>query len=244
MVAEQTSRSSRPREFATLDLLRFAAAQAVVFYHLLFLSWVETPAAGGIGAVAQSGARFEEAIPWASIGWVGVPIFFVISGFVIVMSAGDKTPGEFLIGRARRILPALWAFSLLSAAVVMIAGVLAPLEALGRLMRSMVLFPFGPWIDGAIWTLVAEVLFYVLIFAAMKFRLLSQMTALTSAITGFNLVFWIGIVLAASGAFGLDTKAVADLAASYRLSVTLVTTNCFFLVGMALYQVHAGKDVV
>ncbi|GFM28591.1 acyltransferase [Novosphingobium sp. PY1] len=238
-----SSSSSGPREFATLDLLRFLAAQAVVFYHLLFLSWVEAPAAGGIGAVARSGTRFDTAVPWASLGWLGVPVFFVISGFVILMSSGDKTPSQFAIGRAKRILPGLWTFSLLSAAVVLMTGVLAPAEALRRLIRSMALFPFGPWIDGAIWTLVAEALFYALIFAAIRFRLLAHMTVLTSAITGFNLVFWSGILLAASGLLGRDVQDFADLAASYRLSVTLVTTNCFFLVGIALYQVHAGKDV-
>jgi exopolysaccharide production protein ExoZ len=75
-----------------LDLIRFAAALMVVVFHF---SW-------------------QQPDPQVSFspGWVGVEIFFVISGFVIMGSACKATPVEFLerrfAGYTQPLLAALW----------------------------------------------------------------------------------------------------------------------------------------
>src|SRR3546814_73481 len=81
--------SSRPARFAGLDGLRAIAVALVIAYHL-FPDWVF---AGG---------------------FVGVDVFFVISGFLIttlLLAERDRTGSVSLSGfwkrRARRLLPAL-----------------------------------------------------------------------------------------------------------------------------------------
>ena len=48
--------------------------------------------------------EFKSAAPYTWFWWVGVEIFFVISGFVIANSASKSTPSEFLLGRALQAL--------------------------------------------------------------------------------------------------------------------------------------------
>ena len=138
--------TARTREIASLDVMRLAAAQAVMFYHLVFMSWAEE-GSRGIRAVVGTPVVFADAVVWASLGWIGVQIFFVISGFVILMSAQDKSASDFLIGRVTRIVPALWFFTVLSGLVMLASGVLSVAEITPRFLRSMVLFPVGPWVD-------------------------------------------------------------------------------------------------
>ncbi len=79
-----------------LDLLRLIAVAAVVFLPLRVL-----------------GALFRDvpqvALPWmagfAQYGFLGVPIFFIISGFVIAYSAEGRTAAGFAIARFSRIYP-------------------------------------------------------------------------------------------------------------------------------------------
>ena len=77
-----------------LDLLRLVAVLGVVLYHFGFWG----PGASGIPA-----------IPWltpvAKYGFLGVPAFFVISGFVIAYSAEGRTAVGFAIARFSRIYP-------------------------------------------------------------------------------------------------------------------------------------------
>lgn len=83
---------------------------------------------------------------WASGGFVGVDIFFVISGFLMTgivvegVSAGRFSIWQFYLARARRIVPAL----LFVAAVVLAVGwfLLMPSEyqSLGKHVRDTVLF--------------------------------------------------------------------------------------------------------
>lgn len=233
----------RVREVASLDVMRFLAAQAVMFYHLVFLSWVEPPKSRGIGAIVQSPVTFPNAASWANLGWVGVQIFFVISGFVILMSAQRKSTSEFLIGRVTRIFPALWFFSFLSALVVLVCGLLPFGQVVIRLARSLFLFPMGPWLDGAVWTLVAEAVFYAGIAILIKTNLIGRITIIASAITVFNLVLWSVVLAGEIGAAGYVGSILADLASSYKFRVTLVSTNCYFLVGISLYQIFKKKDV-
>ena len=55
--------------------------------------------------------QFPAAAVFTWFGWVGVEVFFVISGFVIANSASKTSPIEFLISRALRLYPAVWVCS-------------------------------------------------------------------------------------------------------------------------------------
>lgn len=235
--------TGRAREVSSLDVMRLLAAQGVMFYHLTFLSWAEADGSRGIKAVVASPVVFPDAVSWASLGWVGVQIFFVISGFVILMSAENKSPSDFLIGRVTRIAPALWFFSALSALVLLASGVLPAAELAVRLLRSVVLFPIGPWVDGAVWTLVAEALFYAAVFVLIRTGTIGRVTRFMIVITAFNLLFWGAVLAGEAGALGAMGHRLADAASSYKLRVTLISTNCYFAVGASLYQMFMRRNV-
>jgi len=129
----------------------------------------------------------------------------------------------------------LLAFSLLACLVVTLTGILPMHEAVVRTIRSVVLFPKGPWIDGAVWTLVAELVFYVLIWAVLLLRQEALLPLLTRLATAGQVVLW-GAV-AVSPMFGHD---LSSLAGSYPLRVTLISTGCFFLLGMLAYEAWAN----
>ncbi|MEJ2408060.1 MAG: acyltransferase [Novosphingobium sp.] len=231
------------REVSSLDVMRLLAAQAVMFYHLVFLSWAESPGSHGIRAVVGHPVAFPGAVGWASLGWVGVQIFFVISGFVILMSAENKSASDFLIGRITRIAPGLWFFTGLSALIVFACGVLPAGELSVRVLRSVVLFPVGPWVDGAVWTLVTEALFYAAVFVLIRTDAIRRVTPVIAAATAFNIVFWGAVLAGEAGMLGAPGHELAGAASSYKLRVTLVSTNCYFAVGASLYQIFMRRNV-
>jgi peptidoglycan/LPS O-acetylase OafA/YrhL len=148
-----------------LDLIRFGSALIVASFHLLFWSW-----AGVLPTIDQTNHLFEEAATFRSaaaltwFGWVGVQIFFLISGFVIANSAAGASPIEFLVGRVLRLYPAAWVCATGTlAALVFIAG--DPFSVLvGPYVRSLFLIPRARWIDGVYWTLAVEMSFYAFVF--------------------------------------------------------------------------------
>lgn len=218
----------------TLDALRLVAALMVVLYHFLFMSWTEPAGNAGIRDVIGAAPPLPAFLPWASVGWVGVEVFFVISGFVITMSAYGKTPGRFARDRFARIFPGLVTFATLAWAAVVVAGVLPLGEATLRWLRSIVLFPQGPWIDGALWTLVAELVFYAMIWLILRFGLIRRIPMLVRVAVAINLLFWTTVI--AGTAMG---QGWLHLAGAYPLRVTLVSTGCYFLFGMVAQEIFS-----
>jgi len=109
-------------EFTYLDGLRGLAAFAVVFHHTYLFT--------GLTDAAKTD------MPWMRpiIGWgyLGVPLFIVLSGYVLMLpvmtrSDGYRVPGgfwKFIWRRARRILPPYWAALVLFALVVLFVPVM------------------------------------------------------------------------------------------------------------------------
>ena len=91
------------------------------------------PGLDGIRALAVLGVLLYHAdLPWLPGGYLGVDVFFVLSGFLItslILEEFDRTGriafGRFYLGRARRLLPAL----LLVLLVVSLAAVLVYRDA-------------------------------------------------------------------------------------------------------------------
>lgn len=145
----------------TLDLLRFAAALCVMLFHLGFWSWAETRiSASELGGAAS----YPELFYLSAWGWIGVHIFFVISGYVISLSAQNSTPVRFLRSRFLRLFPA----ALICATVTLFVCIgigWQPLPDLFLMYAKTILFwPLSGWIDGVYWTLGIEISFYGVVF--------------------------------------------------------------------------------
>lgn len=86
----------------TIDAMRGLAALAVAFYH------IHTPAFQQAG-----GALIDSLKSIMQYGFLGVPIFFAISGFVISATMtriiGIREYGQFMVKRSVRLDPAYWA---------------------------------------------------------------------------------------------------------------------------------------
>jgi peptidoglycan/LPS O-acetylase OafA/YrhL len=87
--------------------------------------------------------QFPNAAPYTWFGWVGVEIFFVISGFVIANSASKSSPKEFLFGRALRLYPAVWIASTLSLVILLIFLREKASEFILPYFQAMLLIPKG-----------------------------------------------------------------------------------------------------
>lgn len=140
-----------------IDLLRITAALAVVFYHYTFSGY-----AGHLTSVA-----FPALSTVTRYGYLGVDMFFVISGFVVLLSAWGRRPHEFVISRIVRLYPAYWVALTVTAvvAVTLSHGLfkVTPVQYAANLTMFNSL-PNIANVDVVYWTLWAEIRFYALVF--------------------------------------------------------------------------------
>lgn len=223
------------RTVITLDFMRFFAALAVVAYHFAFYGAVEK-GPGGIGEILAGRVDFPNAGAFASWGWVGVYVFFVISGFVILMSAQGKTLFEFAVGRFVRIYPALIVFTTLSLLVLIYFSEVYWVDLVMRWGRALVLYPRGPWIDGAIWTLTIEAIFYCLIGLLLLSGLIGRAVTFAMIYLAVTSAFWLLVGVDLYASFGIGSKYVFPVASAYSSKAILLTTGQFFSLGMLLYD--------
>ncbi|WP_199453845.1 acyltransferase family protein [Marinobacter sp. bablab_jr008] len=128
-----------------LDIFRFVAAFGVVLYH-----YTARPE----GTIDSLSTIFQ-------YGYLGVPIFFMISGYVIALSAQDRTAYQFGVSRFARLYPGLWACMAFTVAIIYATGGKLP-GAEQFLTNAMLINDYlgQPDIDGVYWTLHAELKFY------------------------------------------------------------------------------------
>jgi peptidoglycan/LPS O-acetylase OafA/YrhL len=144
-----------------LDLLRFTAAAAVVVFHF----YVLLPGATVLQRVVSEVGRY---------GFLGVPLFFMISGFVILWTAFNRSPGQFVLARLCRLYPSYWACVLITSAVLAAAGGAPPWrQIVTNLTMLHHLFGYES-VDEVYWTLFIELKFYGLIFLLLLFRQLPR----------------------------------------------------------------------
>jgi peptidoglycan/LPS O-acetylase OafA/YrhL len=224
--------STPKRHLYGLDLLRIAAAALVLLNHFALFGW-----AAPDGFASGSAAAFPWIAPFAGTGAVGVQIFFVISGFVITMSTIGVGPADFVRHRVIRIVPALWICAVIAFGARLAYGEPA-FELVPALLRSITLSPIGPHIDGVVWTLVVEAVFYGLVFLMMLraggrgVNVLAVVLALMSAV--FLSLFAAAMVFELMAGQGrLD--ALMD---RFPFKVLLLRHGVFFAAGMLLFSIH------
>ncbi|QOL50927.1 acyltransferase family protein [Massilia litorea] len=134
-----------------VDALRGIAALMVVFFHYT-TKYEELFGHAGKPAVY---------VPW---GYLGVNLFFMISGFVIFMTL-DKTvrPLDFVVSRGFRLYPAYWFAVTVTFLITQWTDLHGQTVDLGTALinLSMVQGLFGiKNVDGVYWTLKIELIFY------------------------------------------------------------------------------------
>jgi peptidoglycan/LPS O-acetylase OafA/YrhL len=155
------------RSYAGLQLLRFVAALMVVITHATF--YVST--------------RIDDELEIWSAGTQGVPIFFVISGFVMALTSRplmnlDAGAKRFVLSRIIRIVPLYWGLNFLKIGLIVFAPTLMFVSPDILNIISSMLFLFSRNADGAIetfygvgWTLNFEMFFYSIFAVAIALNL-------------------------------------------------------------------------
>lgn len=137
--------------------MRFLAALYVLFYHYCFR---------GYSKDNLSTLQFSSLEEFSKYGYLGVDLFFMISGFVIFMSALNSDITKFMISRFSRLYPAYWACLLLTASVLLFWGAPGHIPSISEILFNLTMFHgfFGiPHVDGVYWSLIIELKFYILI---------------------------------------------------------------------------------
>jgi len=138
-----------------LDYCRFLAALAVVSFHY-FWNGIQN---GKISSLDHVDALTS----WARYGYLGVDLFFMISGYVIFMSARRRTASQFIVGRAVRLYPAYLVAMLVTAAFAACIGTGETAVSLKQVLGNVLLYKplhHQRFVDGVYWTLMIEVTFY------------------------------------------------------------------------------------
>ncbi|MFD3698827.1 acyltransferase family protein [Streptomyces sp. NPDC058646] len=210
MTAGSTGPRKGPR-LAVLDGVRILAAAGVVFYHFVVLE-------SGWGQPTED--VFPAARPFALYGWLGVEVFFLVSGFVICMSAWGRTLGDFTVSRISRLFPAYWAGVVFTALVLFTWPEVGRLKELSDVVVNLSMLQGGvgvPDVDEAYWTLFVELKFYVL-FAVVVVR----------GVNYRNCVLFCGIwTLAGVVAPGVDNLTLSFFA--------VPSYSPYFIAGIAFY---------
>lgn len=207
--------------FYEIDLLRFLAALAVVLYHYAFRGFAE----GGYSPV-----EYPVLGEFFKYGAYGVQLFFIISGFVILMTATKRDAAHFVISRITRLYPAFWVCVSLTALVIMWkGGALFQVDLIQYILNlSMVSGFVGvEMVDGVYWTLLVELKFYALIFVLLIFGQIHRIE--------WFLAFWLVLT-------GISLVLPLPKIITFLF---LTEWSAFFIAGALFYLIHQkGLDLI
>ncbi|WP_432890172.1 acyltransferase family protein [Kribbella sp. CA-245084] len=197
-----------------VDLLRIFAAFSVMAYHYLFSSYAD----------GTSAMHFPHVDVVARYGYLGVDLFFTISGFVVLLSAWDRSPRSFMISRAVRLYPAYWiAVSLTAFVSVAFSQGHFPV-GLKQYLANLTMFNSLPNIqnvDVVYWTLWAEIRFYAMVLV------LTWIGITARRVTIFCWVWLAATLVFQTGLLPHATDLVLNTQFSH-----------YFIAGMALCLIH------
>lgn len=217
------------KEILGLDILRFLCALAVVLSHY-------------IPRVAEEYHAFH----W---GGAGVNIFFVISGFIIALSADGRSPFAFIQSRFTRLVPAAWICATLSLGTLLLWDV-GQEGLIRRYLASLFFLPLVPWptptldhawIDGVYWTLFVEIAFYSVILVLLFFNAFRLIKPLATILGSVSLAYWT-VFFAAYLLQGDTSSYAAIISTGFKryFDLTLIHHGAWFGVGINIWLMTKG----
>jgi peptidoglycan/LPS O-acetylase OafA/YrhL len=207
-----------------LDGLRGIAALSVLFFHYF----------GIYPDVFESEVT---PIPHSEWGAYGVQLFFVVSGFVILMTLGrTKRPSDFLIGRFVRLYPTYWSAVLLTAAVIctgIFPDTVVTQHAVGLkpFLANMTMFQSFLGVnhlDGVYWTLSYELSFYAWAFVLLTSK---QLHRVELYVAGYLILEIALFALLGAGLLHMGVRLRTFLILDY---------GHFFAAGMMFFRLRAA----
>jgi peptidoglycan/LPS O-acetylase OafA/YrhL len=225
--ASKTPSPSRSRRLQGLDGLRGIAALSVALYH-----W-SLAASEFVPYEATWMARWPQLSwlwPW-SFGGQGVALFFMISGFVILMSLENcRSSKDFLVGRLSRLFPAFW----LAVTITLMVRVWIGGETIsfGTYLANLTMLPDllnAQYIDGVYWTLAVELKFYALAFVVWQLGGLSRIE--------WVCMVWLGIAVLIKA---LDMTGHGSAVSQWLGSWLILPHASLFSAGIMLYRMHTA----
>lgn len=244
------------KRLAALDGFRAVAVAWVMAFHY-FHFW--TPASAD-GKPLLPEAPLLSALTLAPIGYMGVHFFFIISGFVILMTL-ERTGGllEFAARRAARLWPPLLLCGALTMATVWTIG---PETLRASVLDAVVSMTFVPpayldymtggshaWLDGAYWSLWVEVRFYV-IFGVLYFTFRRRVVEAWLAVEALTAALAVVAFLTDGGAAAAINRVLfADYVPLFTAGVCLARihargASALTLFGLAFAAVHMALRIV
>jgi peptidoglycan/LPS O-acetylase OafA/YrhL len=210
----------------SIDLIRFIAALYVVFYHYGFR---------GFAKDNMSILQFSELESFSKYGYLGVDLFFIISGFVIIMSVRNSDLIDFGISRFTRLYPAFWVSVALTALVTFFYGGIIYNVSLKQVLFNLTMLNgfFGvEHVDGVYWSLVVELKFYFLIAIVLFFNKLKHIK-----IFGYIL-----LAISILQLFLPFADAPRFLQVIYY--ATFARWSPYFIAGMFFYFIRSEKEIL
>jgi len=212
------------QRFKELDGLRGIAAMWVVIFHLTFgvhHHWLAGDRAFA-DLVTPGGFNVQ--------GLMGVDLFFVISGFVITLTAERcVTVGKFASARFCRLFPVYWFAVLLTAAVETFDPIPQSSVGFGQVLVNLTMlnaFMRVPSVDPSYWTLAVELAFYGMVALVLASKNLANIVQI-----GF---FW---VIASSAT--LYAFKVSGTIIPWRLDTAFAMSHAgLFYAGILFYRVR------
>jgi peptidoglycan/LPS O-acetylase OafA/YrhL len=172
---------SAMRRLSEIDALRGLAALAVMAFHYT--------------TKYDELFRFNGSVPFhVPWGYLGVNLFFVISGFVIFMTLErTKIAMDFVVSRFSRLYPAYWAAIAVTVLITQVLGLPGKEASWQLALLNVVMFQglFSiPPVDGVYWTLLVELLFYALAFTLYLTRQMHRVLPALCGLLCLRVVYW------------------------------------------------------
>jgi peptidoglycan/LPS O-acetylase OafA/YrhL len=147
--------------FLELDALRGIAVMFVVCFHL---------------TMGHDSAKFF------NLGVTGVDLFFVISGFVILLTLEKVNQWQdFVVSRFSRLYPTYCFCVTLTAGMMVVKSIVSGGRlggvSIGQYLANMTMFQLYlgvPDIDGSYWTMIVEMIFYIFMFSVFLLKKLPK----------------------------------------------------------------------